>query len=156
MCFFGVLLGLFNYSKTVHNWSLDENTNEKTYAPYDKSVPRIESVSCWDFYLIRLQHLHDREYVIQRHRFNREQLYDLLNDLSLTKAIEAVLEEGPNMKNVILKVRSTITKKIHKMKDFVTVLEYWGIMDTNSVEDAGLEIPADAGPSIQVNAWLWK
>ena len=94
----GIIKGPFNYNKTVHNWSFDKESKEKAYSPYEKSVPRIESVSCWDFYPDpSATSTQDCEYAIQRHRFNREQLYDLLNrPLFDKKAIESVLEEGPN------------------------------------------------------------
>ncbi len=153
----GIIKGPFNYNKTVHNWSINEETEEKIYAPYEKSVPRIESVSCWDFYPDpSATSTHDCEYAIQRHRFNREQLFDLLNRPLFDKdAIEAVLEEGPNYEERYFE--STLynnEKDTQNEKYRYEVLEYWGIMDTNSAEDAGLEIPADAGPSIQVNAWI--
>ena len=44
----GIVKGPFNYAKTVHRW--DTVDGEKMYAPYNKEVPRIEAVSCWDFF----------------------------------------------------------------------------------------------------------
>ena len=41
----GILKGPLNYNKTVHKW-----TEDKTYVPYDKLIPKIEAVSCWDFF----------------------------------------------------------------------------------------------------------
>ena len=153
----GIIKGPFNYNKTVHNWAVNEQTQEKTYAPYEKAVPRIESVSCWDFYPDpSATSTQDCEYAIQRHRFNREQLYDLLNRPLFDKdTIELVLEEGPNYEERYFE--STLynnEKDTQNERNRYEVLEYWGIMDTDSAEDAGLDIPKDAGSSIQVNAWI--
>ena len=43
----GVIKGPFSNTKTVHRWNgVGEG---RTYAPYDKTMPSIEAVSCWDF-----------------------------------------------------------------------------------------------------------
>ena len=45
------------------------------YSPFEKVVPRIEAVSVWDFHPDpSATSLDDAEYVIQRHRMNRQQL----------------------------------------------------------------------------------
>jgi len=63
----GIIKGPFNYSKTIHNWEGGQ------YNPMDRTVPRIEAVSCWDFYPDpSATNIDDADYIIQRHRLNRE------------------------------------------------------------------------------------
>ena len=92
----GIIKGPFNYKKTVHQWM--GTGKEKEYNPFDKEVPKIEAVSCWDFFPDpAATNIDDCEYVIQRHRLNREQLRDLINRPYFDeKAILKTLDIGPN------------------------------------------------------------
>ena len=75
----GIIKGPFNFYKRVHNWSKD-NEGNRVYEPYEKVVPRIEAVSVWDFHPDpSATSMDDCEYVIQRHRMNRQQLRSLVN-----------------------------------------------------------------------------
>jgi hypothetical protein len=70
----GVVKGPFNFYKRVHNWERNEE-GEREYLPTEKTVPRIEMVSVWDFHPDpSATSIDDCEYVIQRHRMNRQQL----------------------------------------------------------------------------------
>ena len=92
----GIIKGPFNFNKTVHNWKM--KNGKKIYTPSEKIVPRISSVSCWDFYPDpSAKSLEDSEYVVERHRLNNEQILDLKNRPFFKKdAIEEVLSIGPN------------------------------------------------------------
>ena len=91
----GIIKGPFNFNKTIHNWSMDDG--EKVYEPYEKTVPRIEAVSCWNFYPDpAATSISDAEYVIQRHRYNREQVRELASrPFFIPEAIDAALKEKP-------------------------------------------------------------
>ena len=45
----GIVKGPFNFNKVLNKWTTDEEGN-RTYTPSEVRVPRIEFVSCWDFY----------------------------------------------------------------------------------------------------------
>ena len=45
----GIVKGPFNFNKKLHKWDKDEE-GTRTYNPIEVRVPRIEFVSCWDFY----------------------------------------------------------------------------------------------------------
>jgi hypothetical protein len=45
----GIIKGPFNFNKTLNKWDEDEE-GSRTYNPLEVRVPRIEFVSCWDFY----------------------------------------------------------------------------------------------------------
>ena len=93
----GVIKGPFNFYKRVHKWERDEN-GERTYNPYEKMVPRIEAVSAWDFHPDpSATSIEDCEYVIERHRMNRQQLRGLLlRPHFRSEAINNCLAKGPN------------------------------------------------------------
>ena len=64
-----------------------------------KLVPRIESVSVWDFHPDpSATSIEDAEYVIQRHRMNRQQLRSLISPFFYSRS---------NRGSVLLKVLTT-------------------------------------------------
>ncbi len=154
----GVIKGPFNYNKTVHNWSIDE-MGDKTYEPIDRNVPRMEAVSCWDFYPDpSATSINDAEYVIQRHRMNREQIRDLMNRPHFDEeSISNVLSGGPNYQERYFEA------SLHANEDDPTyssnryeVYEYWGSLDSALAENFGLDMEEISNDldSIQVNIWL--
>ena len=93
----GVVKGPLNMYKRIHRWQRGED-GDRTYDPYEKLVPRIEHVSVWDFYPDpSAVSMDDCEYVIQRHRMNREQLRGLILMPHFDgERIEEALSQGPN------------------------------------------------------------
>jgi hypothetical protein len=152
----GIIKGPFNYKKTVHKWM--GTGEEKLYEPYDKEVPKIEAVSCWDFFPDpAATNIDDCEYVIQRHRLNREQLRDLINRPYFdSDAILKALEIGPNYEEKYYE------QTIHGVNDptYVDnryeVYEYWGNCDASLCEEIGMSIPQGMTDlkSVQVNVWV--
>ncbi len=152
----GIIKGPFNYKKTVHQWNGVGESKE--YTPYDKDVPKIEAVSCWDFFPDpSATNIEDCEYVIQRHRLNREQLRDLSNRPYFDNdAILKVLDIGPNYEEKYYE------QTIHGVNDptYVDnryeVYEYWGNCDASLCEEIGMSIPQgmDDLKSVQVNVWV--
>ena len=152
----GIVKGPFNYKKTVHQWN--GAGEEKEYNPFDKEVPRIEAVSCWDFFPDpSATNIEDCEYVIQRHRLNREQLKDLINRPYFDKnAILKALDIGPNYEEKYYE------QTIHGVNDptYVDnryeVYEYWGNCDASLCEEIGMSIPQGMTDlkSVQVNVWV--
>ena len=152
----GIIKGPFNYKKTVHQWN--GVGEEKEYTPYDKDVPKIEAVSCWDFFPDpSATNIEDCEYVIQRHRLNREQLKDLINRPYFDNdAILKALDIGPNYEEKYYE------QTIHGVNDptYVDnryeVYEYWGNCDASLCEEIGMSIPQGMSDlkSVQVNVWV--
>ena len=154
----GIIKGPFNFNKTVHNWSLNED-GSKIYEPYDKVVPKMEAVSCWDFYpdpaAISLE---DAEYVIQRHRFSRDQLRSLVRRPYFDKeAISRLLSGSPTYetKHFEPEIRSEGDDYLFADKRY-EIFEYWGMLDAHLARDFGLDIPSEIDDidSVQVNAWI--
>jgi len=154
----GIVKGPFNFYKRVSKWERDEN-GERTYSPYEKIVPRIEHVSVWDFHPDpSATSIEDCEYVIQRHRMNRQQLRALTNlPYFDATSIEDTIVKGPNYEDKYYEdtIREDHTEPYYQENRF-EVLEYWGVLDAKFAREVGLEIPdtMSALDQVQINAWV--
>ena len=154
----GVLKGPFNYEQLINRWMENPETGSRDYIPSSKLVPKLEAVSCWDFYPDpNAVNMEDAEYAIQRHILNRSQMRDLINrPLFREDAIRRCFEMGysytPRAFESSLQDRENMNEF---EKDRFEVYEYWGIMDKAFVEEAGLPIEMeDDLDEVQVNAWV--
>jgi hypothetical protein len=154
----GIVKGPFNFYKRVHRWERDDN-NERVYAPYEKTVPRIEHVSVWDFHPDpSATNMEDAEYVIQRHRMNRQQLRGLISHpYFYAEAIENAIAKGSNYTDKYYEdtIREDETEAYYQENRF-EVLEYWGVLDAKMANEAGMDVPSSMGPldQVQVNVWI--
>jgi len=154
----GVLKGPFTHDKVLHKWEKDEEGTQR-YSPKVKTVPKLEAVSIWDFYPDPdATSIEDCDYVIQRHSYNRSQLRNLKNRPYFRKqAIAACLQMGENYE-----VRGFETALLDRenvddlQKKRFEIYEYWGSMDKQLAEQAGLEISEDMEDldEVQINAWI--
>jgi len=153
----GIVKGPFNYNKTIPNWKIENE--QKVFSPTERIVPRIEAVSCWDFYPDPTAvSTEDAEYIIQRHRFNRQQLRNLKNRPFFSEdAINNCLATGPNYdekyyENVI---HAEDTESEYSEQRY-EVLEYWGTVDAAFAREVGLPVPENVGhmDSVQINTWV--
>ena len=155
----GVVKGPFNFYKRVHKWTRNPETGEKTYDPDEKIVPRVEHVSLWDFHPDpSATSIEDCEYVIQRHRMNRQQLRGLMNRPHFMKdAVESALLKGPNYEDKYYEdtIREDDTEPYYQENRY-EVLEYWGVLDAKFAREVGLDIPDDVSEldQVQINAWI--
>ena len=154
----GIVKGPFNFFKRIHKWERDDS-GERVYSPEEKSVPRIEMVSIWDFHPDpSATNIDDCEYVIQRHRMNRQQLRSLIKRPHFNaEAIEECLAKGPNYEDKYYEdtIREDETEPFYQGNRY-EVLEYWGVLDSKLAQEAGLE-GADKMSEfdeLQVNVWV--
>jgi hypothetical protein len=154
----GIIKGPFNFYKRVHKWQKDDEGN-RTYVPYEKVVPRIESVSVWDFHPDpSATSIEDCEYVIQRHRMSRQQLRSLVMRPHFdSTAIEECLAEGPNYEDKYYEdtIREDETEPYYQENRF-EVLEYWGVIDKKYADEVGMDGINEMSEfdQIQVNVWV--
>ena len=154
----GVVKGPFNFYKRVHKWERDES-GERVYRPEEKTVPRIEMVSVWDFHPDpSATSIDDCEYVIQRHRMNRQQLRALIKRPHFnSEAIEECLAKGPNYEDKYYEdtIREDETEPYYQGNRY-EVLEYWGVLDSKMAEEAGLPEADEMSEfdELQVNVWV--
>lgn len=149
----GILKGPFAYDKEYPRW--DEEGN---YDPIKETVPKVEYVSCWDFYPDPdARNASEMEYAIQRHRMSRTQLRGLKKrPLFREDSIELAISYGPDYikeywENT-LEDDNVTSGSVQRFE----VLEYWGMIDQESAEEAGIEIPDDMVDTdqLQVNVWI--
>ena len=154
----GVVKGPFNFYKRVHKWEKDE-MGERSYAPYEKTVPRIETVSVWDFHPDpSATSIEDCEYVIERHRMNRQQLRSLIMRPHFdAEAIQNAIARGPNYEDKYYEdtIREDENEAYYQENRF-EVLEYWGVLDAKFAYEVGLQEAEDMSEfdQLQVNVWV--
>ena len=154
----GIIKGPLNFQKTISRWQKDDQ-GQRMYSPFEKVVPRIEAVSVWDFHPDpSATSLEDAEYVIQRHRMNRQQIRSLQQRPFFDKEVIAdVIAHGPNYTDKYYEdtVRNDENDPAYQDNRF-EVLEYWGILDAYFAKEIGMDIPAgmDDLDQLQINAWV--
>ena len=148
----GIMKGPMAVDKEYPDW--DEEGN---YIPVTKTIPKVSYVSVWDFYPDPdAAHISDCQYSVQRHKMNRSQLRDLKKRPFFRKeVIESVVDQGENY-----------AKKYWEddLKDYqldsgverFEVLEYWGVMDMETIEEYDIDIPEEleSADELQVNIWI--
>ena len=135
------------------------NGNAREYAPEFVKVPKIEFCSVWDFYPDpNARSMDECEYVIHRHRLNRQQFKDLANRPFFNqKNIEMCLEMGGNYTKQSWETDLDLENNTYGdiEKNRYEVLEYWGTIDAMTAREYNLDID-EAIPNmseVQVNIW---
>jgi len=155
----GIIKGPFNFNKKLNKWESGEEGN-RVYSPLEVRVPRIEFVSCWDFYPDpQATNIDECEYIIHRHKMNRSQLRQLRNMPYFNEdAIRDCLREGPNYieKGFEDQLKDQLSSSEDSANTNFEVLEYWGIMDAEYAREVGIELADDIDDldEVQVNAWV--
>ena len=154
MCLFGtgILKGPFALQKEYPNW--DEEGN---YDPSFRSIPKVESVSIWNFYPDPdARNMAESEYTIERHRLGKSQLRALKKrPLFREEAIEEAIEIGPNYTPHYWEGTLEDSESTSNIERY-EVLEYWGVVDAEMAEQADLTLPDEVADAdeIQINAWM--
>jgi len=154
----GVVKGPLNMYKRIHKWGRNEQ-GEREYQPDEKVAPRLEHVPLWDFHPDpSATSIEDCEYVIQRHRMNRQQLRSLiLMPHFNAETITNVLNIGPNYEDKYYEdtIRDDETQANYQENRY-EVLEYWGVIDSKFAEEIGMTdvTTVDDYSQLQINAWI--
>ena len=154
----GIVKGPFNFNKKLNKWDTVEG--ERVYSPLEVRVPRIEFVSCWDFYPDpQATTIDECEFIIHRHKMNRSQLRQLRNMPYFDEdALRACLQDGPNYveRSFESQLKDDNTSPDDSHHSNFEVLEHWGIMDAMYAREVGIELPdkVDDLDEVQVNAWV--
>jgi len=153
----GIVKGPFNFNKKLHQWNSEGE--ERIYNPLKVRVPRIEFVSCWDFYPDpAATNIDECEYVVHRHKMNKSQLRQLRNMPYFDEeAIRSCLQMGANY--VEKDFESQLKDDDRSEEGYGTnfeVLEYWGIMDAEYAREVGIDLDdsIDDLDEVQINAWV--
>ena len=153
-CLFGtgIIKGPFAHDVEYPRWDEDGN-----YDPIIRTMPRMEAVSIWNFYPdADANNMHEAEHVVYRHRMSRSNMRELKDrPFFRDEAIERSINAGPNYVNEYWEDvldDTNFNDTINRWE----VLEYWGVIDSESAEEAGLELTKElkGQDQIQINAWV--
>ena len=153
----GILKGPFSFNKTLHRWTTGEEG--RNYTPTHVRVPRVEFVSCWDFYPDpNATTMEECDYIVHRHKFNRSQVRNLRHMPYFDKdAIRNCLQMGPNYEARDFEDQITADEDRSETdySDRYEILEYWGVMDADYAREVGIDLPdtVDDLDEVQINAW---
>ena len=152
----GIVKGPFNFNKKLHKWDTSED-GERSYNPLEVRVPRIEFVSCWDFYPdSSATNIDECEFIIHRHKMNKSQLRQLRNMPYFDEdAIRNCIQMGANYEEKDFESQLKDDARADEYESNFEVLEYWGIMDVEYARAVGIELSdnIDDLDEVQINAW---
>ena len=148
----GVMKGPFAEDKEYPNW--DE---EGGYTPLIKTVPKTSHVSVWNLYPDPdAANMDEAQYVIERHKMSRSQLRALKKRPFFRKdVIEDVIDAGENYDVKYWEQDLADYDTSYGVERF-EVLEYWGVIDKELLEEAEVDLPPSLQDveEVQANIWL--
>ena len=148
----GVMKGPFAVDKEYPNW--DE---EGEYSPIFKTIPQVSHVSVWNFYPDPdSTNIDQAQYVIERHKMSRSELRALKRrPYFRDNVIEEVISEGENYTKKYWE-DDLIDYNQDSYVERFEVLEYWGMLDTELLNEQGIDIPKELKDyeELQANVWI--
>jgi len=148
----GIMKGPFAVDKEYPNW--DEEGN---YTPTFKTIPQTTSVSIWNFYPDPdASTMEEAEYIIERHKMSRSQLRGLKNRPYFREnAINNALGLGESYQKEWWEHIMEDDSEEYSVERF-EVLEFWGFVDTEMLEQQDIDIPKEIkdAEQVSVNAWI--
>jgi hypothetical protein len=148
----GIMKGPFAVDKEYANW----NDNGE-YDPLFKTVPQVDHVSVWNFYPDPdSNNIDEAQYVIERHKLSRSQLRNLKKRPYFRgQVIDECIMMGENYDKKYWEDDLSDYAPEHGIDRF-EVLEYWGMVDTEMLEENGVDIPDELKDfdELQANVWV--
>jgi hypothetical protein len=147
----GIMKGPFATDKEYPNWN-----DEGEYEPTIKTVPSVSHVSCWNFYPDPdAANMDEAQYVIERHKMSRSQLRALKKrPLFRNDVIDDIIDQGESYDPKYWE-QDLQDYDNHPSIDRFEVLEYWGNVDVDMLEEFGIDIPEDLAVYGELNANIW-
>jgi hypothetical protein len=148
----GVMKGPFAIDKEYPNWD-----DEGNYDPLFKTVPQVSHVSVWNFYPDPdANNMDEAQYVIERHKMSRTQLRNLKKrPYFRSQVIDEAISMGENYTKKYWEDDLSDYAPEHGIDRF-EVLEYWGMVDTEMLEEQDVDIPKELTDfdELQANVWI--
>ena len=148
----GIMKGPFAKDKEYPNWD-----NEGNYDPLFKTVPQVEHVSVWNFYPDPdANNMDEAQFVVERHKMSRSQMRQLKKRPYFRgQVIDECIQMGENYVKKYWEDDLTDYAPEHGIDRF-EVLEYWGMVDTDMLEEQGVDIPSELKEfdELQANVWI--
>ena len=148
----GVMKGPFAIDKEYPNWN-----DSGEYDPLFKTIPQVNYVSVWNFYPDPdANNMDEAQFVIERHKMSRTQLRNLKKRPYFRgEVINEVIAMGENYTKQYWEDDLSDYAPEHGVDRF-EVLEYWGMVDTELLEEQGINIPKELQEfdELQANVWI--
>ncbi len=148
----GIMKGPFATDKEYPNWD-----DEGEYSPIFKTIPQVSHVSVWNFYPDPdANNMDEVQYVIERHKLSRTQLRNLKKrPYFRSNVIDNCIDMGENYTKKYWEDDLADYAPEHGIDRF-EVLEYWGMVDTEMLEEQNVEIPKELQgfDELQANVWI--
>ena len=147
----GIMKGPFAVDKEYANW--DEKGN---YSPSFKTIPQTTSVSIWNFYPDPdAATMEEAEYIVERHKMSRSQVRALKNRPYFREnAIDNSLRLGESYNKEWWEHAMEDNSEQDQAQRF-EVLEFWGFVDTEILENQDVDIPKDLKDAEQLSVNVW-
>ena len=148
----GIMKGPFAVDKEYPNWDEDG-----IYSPLFKTVPQTSNVSIWNFYPDPdANNMDEAEYVIERHKMSRSQLRALKRrPFFRANAIDKSLAEGEMYNKEWWEHVMEDNADEGGYSDRFEILEFWGFVDREVIEQHDIEIPDELKDVEQVSVNVW-
>jgi len=148
----GIMKGPFAKDKEYANWD-----DEGNYDPLFKTVPQVDHVSVWNFYPDPdANNMDEAQFVIERHKMSRSQMRMLKKRPYFRgQVIDECIQMGENYDKKYWEDDLSDYAPEHGIDRF-EVLEYWGMCDTEMLEEQGIDIPEELKDfdELQANIWI--
>ena len=147
----GVMKGPFAVDKEYPNWN-----EEGEYDPIIKTVPETSHVSAWNFYPDpEATSMDDAEYVVERHKMSRTQLRSLKTRPYFMKdAIQEAIRKGSDYIQKHWEMAMVDDETLADSERW-EVLEFWGFVDIEHLEENGVNIPKEYKDLDELNCNIW-
>jgi hypothetical protein len=148
----GVMKGPFSVDKEYPNW--DEEGN---YDPLIKTVPSTNYVSAWNFYPDpQAANMEDAEYVVERHKMSKSQVRALRNrPFFMDDTIKTAISKGASYERKYWEMEMEDGATGAEDTERYEVLEFWGFVDMELLEQQGIVIPRELKKVDEVNCNIW-
>ena len=148
----GIMKGPFAKDKEYANWD-----DEGNYDPLFKTVPQVDHVSVWNFYPDPdANNMDEAQFVVERHKMSRSQMRQLKKrPYFRSQVIDECIQMGENYDKKYWEDDLSDYAPEHGIDRF-EVLEYWGMVDTDMLEDQQVDIPEELKnfDELQANVWI--
>jgi hypothetical protein len=147
----GAMKGPFVVDKEYPSW-----TDGGDYAPFVKASPNISHVSIWNLYPDPdATNMTDAEYIIERHKMPKSQLRALKRRPHFrANKIDLAIQYGENYQPEWWEQEMEDFRQQGPLERY-EVLEFWGYVDVEFLEQEGVKVPKELKGNEQVSVNIW-
>lgn len=147
----GIMKGPFAVDKEYPHWD-----DEGNYKPRIKTVPSCDAVSVWNFYPDPdANNMDEAEFVIERHKMSKSQMRALKRrPFFRDNAIDLAMGYGESYVKEWWEQAMEDDSQQTQTERY-QVLEFWGFVDREVLEDYKVDIPRELRKADQLNVNIW-